>query len=68
MDSIKWDYTGQYLAAAGPGGLSVWQYIKSSKSWIEVMSTAVPGTAVLWGPGAKSLITVNTEGVVNVLS
>ena len=68
VDSIAWDYTGQYLAASGPGGLSVWQYVKSSKSWIEVMTTAVPGVAVVWGLGAKSLITVDTEGEVNVLS
>ena len=68
VDSIKWDYTGQYLAASGPRGLTVSQYTKSSKSWADVISTAVPATAVAWGPKAKSLVTVSVEGVVTVLA
>jgi len=67
VDSIRWDYTGQYLAASGPGGLTISQYTKSSKSWSDVISLAVPATAVAWGPQASSLISVNSEGVVTVL-
>lgn len=67
VDSIRWDYTGQFLAASGPGGLTVSQYTKSSKSWSDVISLAVPASAVAWGPAAKKLITVNSEGSVTVL-
>lgn len=67
VDSIRWDYTGQYLAASGPRGLTISQYTKSSKSWSDVISTAVPATAVEWGPEAKTLITVNGDGIVTVL-
>jgi pre-mRNA-processing factor 19 len=67
VDSIRWDYTGQYLAASGPRGLTISQYAKSSKSWSDVISTAVPATEVEWGPEAKTLITVNSDGVVTVL-
>lgn len=67
VDSIRWDYTGQYLAASGPSGLTISQYTKSSKAWSEPLRTAVPATAVAWGPEALSLITVNADGVVTVL-
>jgi len=65
VDSIHWDYTGQYLAASGPGGLTIQQYTK--KAWSDVISLAVPATAIEWGPEASSLITVNSDGVVTVL-
>ena len=68
VDSIRWDYTGQYLAASGPRGLTISQYTKGSKSWSDIISTAVPATAVAWGPEAKSLVTVSVEGVVTVLA
>jgi pre-mRNA-processing factor 19 len=68
VDSIRWDYTGQYLAASGPRGLTISQYTKSSKSWSDVISTAVPATAIAWGPEAKSLVIVNAEGVVTALA
>ena len=68
VDSIRWDYTGQFLAASGPRGLTISQYAKGSKSWSDVISTAVPASAVQWGPLAKSLITVNVNGVVTVLA
>lgn len=67
VDSIQWDYTGQYLAASGPGGLTISQYVKTSKTWSDVISLAVPATAVKWGPRASNLITVNGDGVVTVL-
>jgi pre-mRNA-processing factor 19 len=67
VDSIRWDYTGQYLAASGPRGLTISQYTKSSKSWSDVISTAVPATAVAWGPEAKTLVTANGDGVITIL-
>lgn len=67
VDSIRWDYTGQFLAASGPGGLTISQYTKSTKSWADVISLAVPATAIAWGPQANSLITVNSDGIVTVL-
>jgi pre-mRNA-processing factor 19 len=68
VDSIRWDYTGQYLAASGPRGLTISQYAKASKSWSDVISLAVPATAVAWGPQASSLVTVSSDGVVTVLA
>ena len=68
VDTICWDYTGQFLAAAGPGGLTVHQYSKASKDWTEPLQVAVPASAVQWGPSAKQLVTVNTEGVLTALS
>ncbi|APA10799.1 hypothetical protein SS1G_03564 [Sclerotinia sclerotiorum 1980 UF-70] len=67
VDAIQWDYTGQFLAASGPRGLTISQYTKSTKSWSDATSLALPATAVQWGEEAKSLITVNNEGVVTVL-
>lgn len=67
VDSIRWDYTGQFLAASGPRGLTISQYTKATKSWSDVISTAVPATAVVWGTQAKTLVTVNSEGVITVL-
>lgn len=42
-------------------------YTKSSKNWSDVISLAVPATAIEWGPSAKTLVTVNGDGVVTVL-
>jgi len=67
LDSLKWDYTGQYLAASGPRGLTISQYTKSSKSWSDVISIAVPAASLAWGPEAKTLVTVNGDGVVTIL-
>jgi pre-mRNA-processing factor 19 len=67
VDSLKWDYTGQYLAASGPRGLTISQYTKSSKSWSDVISIAVPAASLAWGPEAKTLVTVNGDGVVTIL-
>jgi pre-mRNA-processing factor 19 len=67
VTDIDWDYTGQFLATAGPSGVTVQQYAKSSKSWSEPLRSAVPATAVKWGSRALSLVSVNTDGVVSVL-
>lgn len=67
IDSLRWDYTGQFLVLAGPAGVIIQQYAKSSKVWSELLRSAVPATAVAWGHSAGSLVTVNTDGVVTVL-
>ncbi len=67
VDHVKWDYTGQFLAAAGPSGLSVQHYAKASKSWSEPLRSAVPAVASAWGARGSKLITVNTDGVLTVL-
>ncbi|RMJ28604.1 cell cycle control protein [Aspergillus sp. HF37] len=68
VDSINWDYTGQFLLAAGPNGLSVQQYTKATKSWSEPLRSAVPAAAVAWGPGAQSIVALNGEGGITVLA
>jgi len=65
--SLAWDYTGQFLATAGSTGITVQQYLKSAKSWSEPLRSSVTGVALRWGSEAKSLVTVNKEGVVSVL-
>lgn len=68
VQSLAWDYTGQFLASAGPSGITVQQYAKSSKKWSELLQSATPAVAVAWGEEAKKLVTVNGEGVVSILS
>lgn len=67
VDSVAWDYTGQYLATGGPGGVTVQQYTKASKQWAEPKRSAIPATAVAWGSKAQSLVAVNGDGVITVL-
>ena len=67
VDSIKWDYTAQYLAAVGPSGVVVQQYSKSTKSWSELLRRGVPGVDVAWGPRALSLVSLSKDGAVTVL-
>ncbi|ODA77028.1 hypothetical protein RJ55_07545 [Drechmeria coniospora] len=66
VQSLAWDYTGQYLATGGPSGITVQQYAKSSKKWSEPFRNAVPAVAVRWGASARKLVAVNGEGVVSV--
>ena len=68
VQSLAWDYTGQFLATAGPSGLTVQQYTKSSKKWSEPFRSSTPAVGVRWGADAKKLIAVNGEGVVSVLA
>lgn len=67
VESVHWDYTGQFAAIAGPGCISVQQYSKSSKSWSEPFRKAVPAKDVQWGPNASSLVVLTPEGGINVL-
>jgi len=67
IDYVRWDYTGQYLAAAGPGCVAVQSYDKGSKSWSELLRKASSAAAVEWGPSAKSLVVLNSDGTVALL-
>ncbi|KAK6361612.1 hypothetical protein TWF730_005331 [Orbilia blumenaviensis] len=67
VESIAWDYTGQYLATGGPQGVTVQHYSKASKGWSVPLQSAIPAVAVAWGARAESLITLSNEGVVTVL-
>ncbi|KAK3681067.1 hypothetical protein B0T22DRAFT_502547 [Podospora appendiculata] len=67
VQSLAWDYTGQFLATAGASGVTVQQYLKSSKQWSEPLRNAAPAVAIQWGADAKSLVAVSKEGTVSVL-
>lgn len=68
INSISWDYTGQFLLTGGPSGLTVQQYTKSTKQWSEPLRSAVPAVAVGWGPNAQSIVALSEEGVITVLA
>ena len=68
VNSIFWDYTGQFLLSGGPSGLTVNQYNKSSKSWSEPLRSAVPAVAVAWGSAAQNIVALNESGAVTVLA
>ncbi|QIW95230.1 hypothetical protein AMS68_000748 [Peltaster fructicola] len=65
--ALTWDYTGQFLAAAGPGGVVVKQYEKKSKEWTEPLRKAVNASNVSWAAHAKSLVTLTNEGSISIL-
>lgn len=67
MTGVAWDYTGQFLAACGLGGVVVEQYAKAQKAWVEVLRKAVPAVDVKWGAKASNLIALTAEGEVTVL-
>ncbi|KAI5304076.1 hypothetical protein KEM56_006877 [Ascosphaera pollenicola] len=66
--SLCWDYTGQYLLTGGPNGVTVQKYTKASKEWSEPLRAAVPAVGVAWGADAQSILALNAEGQVTVLS
>ncbi|SPO03104.1 related to non-snRNP spliceosome component (pre-mRNA splicing protein PRP19) [Cephalotrichum gorgonifer] len=66
--ALAWDFTGQFLATVGAGGLTVQQYAKASKAWTEVLRTSVAGVDVRWAAEGKKLVVANVEGVVTVLA
>lgn len=68
VHKLAWDYSGQFLATAGPSGVTVQQYAKSSKKWAEILQSATPAVALAWGDEAKRLVTVNGDGVVSILT
>lgn len=65
--ALAWDYSGQFLATAGPAGLTVQHYAKGPKKWSQTLSSATPAVAVQWGAHAKQLLSVNADGVVSVV-
>lgn len=69
VQALAWDYSGQFLAMAGPAGVTVQQYVKASKAWSEVLRTGVAGAGagVRWGGKGRKLVLANGEGVVTVL-
>lgn len=67
VQSLAWDYSGQFLATGGATGITVQQYTKSSKKWSEPLRNSVAAVAVRWGESGKKLISLNGEGVVSVL-
>lgn len=67
VSSLVWDYTGQFLAACGTGGVVVKQYNKSSKSWTEPLRKAIEAVAVQWGPQAHNLVVLTAQGGIAVL-
>ncbi|KAI1102909.1 Prp19-domain-containing protein [Jackrogersella minutella] len=68
VQNLAWDYSQQFLATAGPSGVTVQQYSKSSKSWSEPLRAAVSAVDVQWTANASKLIAVNRDGVVSVLT
>ncbi|KAM3528770.1 hypothetical protein MY4038_005710 [Beauveria bassiana] len=67
VQSLAWDYTGQYLATAGPSGLTIQQYAKGNKKWAEPFRNATGAIAVRWGEAGKTLVAVNGDGVISVV-
>ncbi|KIW03850.1 uncharacterized protein PV09_05149 [Verruconis gallopava] len=68
VSSVKWDYTGQFLAVAGAGCVVVEQYEKKSKAWSEPLRKAIATTDVAWGANASTLVLLNTEGALVTLA
>jgi pre-mRNA-processing factor 19 len=68
VNSIFWDYTGQFLLTGGPSGITVQQFNKSAKQWSEPLRSAVPAVAVAFGSAAQSIVSLNDAGVVTVLA
>ncbi|KAL2053121.1 hypothetical protein ABVK25_006758 [Lepraria finkii] len=66
IDSVHWDYTGQFLATAGPSGITVQQYSKSAKAWSEPLKSAVPAVDAAWGSKARNLVSLD-QGILTVL-
>jgi pre-mRNA-processing factor 19 len=68
VNSIFWDYTGQFLLTGGPSGVTVQQYSKPAKAWSEPLRSAVPASSVAWGSSAQSIVALNEAGVITVLA
>jgi pre-mRNA-processing factor 19 len=68
VNSIFWDYTGQFILTGGPGGVTVQHFSKAAKGWSEPLRSAVPASSVVWGSAAQSIVALNEAGVVTVLA
>ncbi|EQL37776.1 pre-mRNA-processing factor 19 [Blastomyces dermatitidis ATCC 26199] len=67
VDSISWDYTGQFLLTGGPNGVTVQQYTKASKKWSEPLRSAVLAVAAEWRKSAQGIVALNGDGVLTVV-
>ena len=67
IDCVTWDYTGQYLAGAGPGSVAVQAYDKSAKSWGEPLRKAAQAVGVAWGSQAGSLVVLLADGTLSIM-
>ena len=67
VEGLSWDYTGQFLAGCGPGGIVISQYMKSSKSWTEPLRKALDAKDSKWGAKAKSMVVLTSDGSLNIL-
>lgn len=68
IESIDWDYTGQFLVSGGASGVTVNQYSKAAKTWTEPLKAAIPATCIAWGKSARSLVSLNGDGALTVLA
>ncbi|KAB5518067.1 WD40-repeat-containing domain protein [Coniochaeta sp. 2T2.1] len=64
--SLDWDYSAQFLAVAGPGGVAVHSYSKGSKAWSVLREVAEPAVRAVWGAKAKTLQILGESGKVIV--
>lgn len=68
VQDLAWDYSQQFLATAGPAGITVQQYVKSSKSWTELVRKDFAASQVQWGKDARRLVAVGQNGSIGVLA
>lgn len=68
IDSLDWDYTGQFLLIGGSAGITVKQYTKSTKLWSEPLKAVISSGSVGWGDSAQSILSLDDKGAVTVLS
>jgi pre-mRNA-processing factor 19 len=62
VSAVQWDYTGQFLAIAGAGGVAVEEYNKKSKKWSEPFKKGIQATSLAWGASANSIALLNGDG------
>ncbi|CAJ2506616.1 Uu.00g078020.m01.CDS01 [Anthostomella pinea] len=67
VQSLAWDYSQQFLATAGPTGVTVQHYSKGSRKWSEPFRAAVSSVDIKWVANASKLLAVNGDGVVTVI-
>ena len=48
IGSLEWDYTGQYLAAGGPGSLNVHAYDRAAKTWSKPLKKVMNVVNIHW--------------------
>ncbi|KAI9894427.1 MAG: hypothetical protein M1814_003185 [Vezdaea aestivalis] len=68
IETLGWDYTGQFLACGGPSGITVQQYTKATKEWSEPLRSSVATSAIVWGKQAQSLLSASLDGALSVIS